>query len=261
LATVITASKPVAAERRAFALRHPWDRNFFLVYVLLIWAAVLGGFVPEIVQNYATAAPPKSWMVRIHGAAFFGWLVLLIVQLLLIRSRKVRLHRRIGVAGAVLAGAMIVLGLGAALTVQKMGLVSPNPNVGFLSVQLIDMIVFAGLVAAAISARNQPSAHKRLILLATLSIADAGFSRWLGVLIYPYLLDGYWQFWLELFGGTAGMIALLGAYDCITRRRLHPAFVLGTLWILIGQFAASWLYHDAGWRALATQIIRAWPVT
>ena len=105
--------------KRPFASYHPWDRNFFLLYVVLIWAAILGGFVPEIVRHYLKGAPPQPWMVRLHGTAFVGWLVLLTTQVLLIRKRKVRLHRRIGISGAVLAGLMVLLGIGAALTQGK----------------------------------------------------------------------------------------------------------------------------------------------
>lgn len=48
-----------AAARPPFAVRHPWDRPFLLVWVLLIWAAVLIGFVPEIVSHIRTGAPPS----------------------------------------------------------------------------------------------------------------------------------------------------------------------------------------------------------
>jgi hypothetical protein len=254
-----TAAIAPRQKPRSFPLRHPWDRYFFPVFVLLIWAAIVAGFGPEIVRNYQEGAAPKPAMVRLHGFAFVGWLVLLTVQLVLIRKRKVRLHRRIGIAGAVLAVIMVMVGLGAALTVQSMNLGRPGSDPGFFSVQFIDMIEFGGLVAAAISARNQPAAHKRLILLATLSIVDAGTSRWLGIWLLPLLGEGYLQFWIELFGGTALLIAAIGAYDLVTRRRLHPAYVFGALWIFAGQITASWLYYSPGWRSLATSVIKMWP--
>ena len=34
----------------------------------------------------------------------------------------------------------------------------------------------------------------------------------------------------------------LGVYDLVTRRRLHPAYVLGAIWILSWQVIAKWLY-------------------
>jgi len=244
--------------KRPFALRHPWDPNFFLLYVVLIWTPILAGFVPEIVRHYAKGAPPQPWMVRLHGAAFVGWLVLLTTQVTLIRNRKVRLHRRIGMAGAGLAVLMVVLGLAASFVTQNRDLGTPKADPGFLSVQLIDMIEFGGLVAAAISARNQPAAHKRLILLATLSLVDAGFARFMANPLLASLGDGPWQFWVALFSGNAVLIAGIAVYDWITRRRLHPAYVFGALWIFTGQIVASWLYYNPAWKSFATTVIRMW---
>ena len=130
--------------KRPFAIRHPWDPNFFLLYVVLIWAPILAGFVPEIVRHYATGSPPQPWMVRLHGAAFVGWLLLLTTQVTLIRNREVRLHRRIGMAGGGLAVLMVVLGLAASFVTQNRDLGTPKADPGFLSVQLIDMIEFGG---------------------------------------------------------------------------------------------------------------------
>jgi hypothetical protein len=225
---------------------------------VLIWAAILTGFVPEIVRHYAKGAPPQPLMVRLHGTAFVGWLVLLTTQVLLIRNRKVRLHRRVGMAGAALAVLMVVLGLAASFVTQNRDLGTPRADPGFLSVQLIDMIEFGGLVIAAISARNQPAAHKRLILLATLSLVDAGFARFMATPLFALLGDGAWQFWVSLFSGNAALIVGIGAYDWITRRRLLPAYVFGTLWIFTGQITASWLYYNPAWKSLATTIIRMW---
>jgi hypothetical protein len=244
--------------KRPFAINHPWDHNFFLLYVVLIWAAILAGFVPEIVRHYLNGAPPRPWMVRLHGAAFVGWLVLLTTQVLLIRKRKVRLHRRIGVAGAVLAPLMVLLGIGAALTDQSRDLGTPQGDPGGFGGQLIDMIEFGGLVIAAISSRNRPPVHKRLILLATLSIVDAGFARVAADPLFAVLGTGIWQFWVAIFSGSAVLIIGIGVYDWITRRRLLPAYVLGALWIFTGQITASWLYYNAGWKSIATTIIRMW---
>lgn len=259
MATVITAPEPNPRKPQPFPLRHRWDRAFFPIYVGLIWLAILLGFVPEIVHHIRSGAKPFPPILHVHGAVFVGWLVLLTTQLLLIRNRQVTLHRKLGYFGAALAAVMVPLGVATGLTIQRMRLGETGSEPSFFSVQLIDMIEFGGLAAAAISARKMPSAHKRLILLATLSIADAGFARWLGVWLFGYLGEGVWPFFAELFGGSAVMILLLGAYDWTTRRRLHPAYVFGAAWIFAGQLTASWLYYQPGWKALATSIIRLWP--
>src|ERR1700761_1770669 len=83
-----------------FARHHPWDRNFFLVYVVLIWVGILSGFVPQVIKHINTHAPAYPPIVHIHAVVFVGWLVLLTSQVLLIRSARLHLHRALGIAGA-----------------------------------------------------------------------------------------------------------------------------------------------------------------
>jgi hypothetical protein len=47
----------------------------------------------------------------------------------------------------------------------------------------------------------------------------------------------------------------VGIYDLITRRRLHPAYVLGVLWALSIDLTAGWLYFNDSWLKIATKLI------
>jgi hypothetical protein len=257
LATVIAAPGPSPKKRTPFAPRHAWDRNFFLAYVGVIWVGILAGFVPEIVAHARSNDPAYPTIIHVHGVTFVSWLLLLTVQALLIRNRKVRLHRRLGVAAAVLAPTMVVVGLITSLTLDRLELPTSKADPAFLSIQLFDLLEFGTLAIAAVAARKMPSAHKRLILLATLSIADAGFARWLGSSLH--FGDGVIFSYIELFLPTGLLILGIGAYDLMTRRRLHPAYVAGAALIFSGQLTACWLYHDAAWKAVATGVIKAWP--
>lgn len=258
MATVI-ASPGGATKRHTFAPRHPWDRYFFLAYVAIIWVGILAGFVPEIVKHVSSNDPAFPIIIHVHGAVFVSWLLLLTLQALLIRTHQLKLHRRIGVVGPYLAGTMLIVGLITSLTMDRLELTGPESNPGFLSVQLLDLTEFGILAFAAYAARNLPSAHKRLILLATLSIADAGFARWLG----PSLEFGHGAFYsfVDLFLPTCLLVLGIGAYDLVTRRRLHPAYVAGATLIIGSQITASWLYHDAAWTRFATGVIKMWPFT
>jgi hypothetical protein len=256
-----TAAIATTPTSRSFPLRHPWDHNFFLIYVALIWVGILAGFGTHVAERYRTGATTYPAIIYIHATAFVGWLVLLTTQALLIRNRKVRLHRKIGVVGACLAAAMIVLGVSAALTIEKLRLGTPDDAAAFLATQFMDIAAFGVLAAAAINARNQPAAHKRLILLATLAIVDAGFGRFLARPLTLTLGHGVWQFWVAEYGSSWVLILGMGAYDWMTRRRLHPAWVFGSLWILAEQVTATWLLFNPTWKVLATSIVRLWPWT
>jgi len=50
-------------------------------------------------------------VVYFHGVVFVGWLCLLTAQVLFIRSRRVDLHRELGMAGTALYGGMVVPGI------------------------------------------------------------------------------------------------------------------------------------------------------
>ena len=139
-------------------------------------------------------------MVHFHAAVFVGWLLLLTAQILLIRIKRRDIHRKLGIAGVGLAAAIVVFGPITALTVDRQSLGLPGYHPQFLSVQLLDIIAFAGAAAAAIAMRSDPAAHKRLILLATLSLIDAGFSRTsLRHSLTLLLGHGFWPFMVEIY--------------------------------------------------------------
>lgn len=140
----------------AFENNNKSDRNFFLFYVALIWTGIRMGFGGEIVVHLRTHAAPYPLIVHFHAAAFVGWLALLTTQVLLIRTRRVEIHRKLGVAGAFLALTMVVLGPTTAIIVDGRKFGQPGADPAFLSVQLTDILAFAGLVTAAIAFRHRP---------------------------------------------------------------------------------------------------------
>jgi len=116
---------PSGAARRHSAAKR--DRDFLLLVIAIIWAAIIGGFAPEIVRrNHGTASYPA--VVYFHGAAFGGWLALFTTQVLLIRAHQARLHASLGILGAILAGSMLALGPWTALVMHRPHLGTPDAN-------------------------------------------------------------------------------------------------------------------------------------
>ncbi|MFI4889543.1 MAG: hypothetical protein ACHQIL_03330 [Steroidobacterales bacterium] len=238
-----------------FENNHRWDRNFFLAYVVMIWLGILMGFVPEIIGHVERNATPYPAIVHFHAIAFVGWLILLTVQVLLIRAHRADIHRELGIAGVFLAGAMVVLGPVTAIVVDGLRLGKPDSDPAFLSIQLTDIVSFAGLVTAAIAMRHRPAAHKRLMLLTTLFISDAGFARWLSGHVSALLGDGFWGTFAQLYSASDSLIAGLGIYDLWTRRRLHPVYLPGVAWGLANQLTAVGLYFSPTWQSIALRLI------
>lgn len=258
MATIATAPSP-RRKREPFPVHRAADGNLFLLYVGLIWVAVLAGFGPEMVRRLSSNATPFPIAVHVHALITVAWLGLLTSQTLLIRKRELRLHRKWGTGGAVLAAAVILVGLWAALAFEKLAMSTPERRPHFLAIEWSNIIEFGGLAAVAILTRKRPSAHKRLILLATLSLTPAAFNRAIGrPFLHPLLGSGVWQTWVQIFALTDLMVLGIGVYDWKIRGRVHPAWALGALWILAGQLTASWLFYDPAWKALAASILNWW---
>ena len=231
------------------------DRNFFLLMVVvLLWLGILMGFVPDIIGR-ARAHHLFPAVVYFHGVVFVGWLGLLTAQVLLIRSRRVDLHRELGMAGTALYGAMVVLGIVTSVVVDHELFATAHGDPSFLSIQLADMLAFSVVGGLAIALRKSPDAHKRLMILATIFIADAGFSRWWAPGLEKLLGDGYFGNWAQIYLSDFLLVAMIGAYDLFSRRRLYAAYIFGAAWGLGVEIVAVWLYMSPWWKPVATALI------
>lgn len=239
-----------------FAPSHPWDRWFFPMVVGLIWLGVVMGFAPGIARHFARHEPPFPPILHLHGMVFGGWLWLLTAQVLLIRTGRTALHRRLGIAGAVLAPVVFAVGLATAYVMDRLEFGTAKDDTAFLFVQATDMLAFGALAGAGLLLRSNGAAHRRLMLMSTIYIADAGFSRWLGPPIVAALGETYWPILAALYLGSDALQLAIGGYDLATRRRLHPAWLAAFACIVPLQLVSVYYYHsDPGWRAMAIRII------
>jgi hypothetical protein len=239
----------------AFPRRPEADRNAFLLLTALIWVGVLSGFGTDSFDHVRKHGLDYPLIVHFHAVAFVGWLSLFTTQVALIRNGRPDLHRRLGMAGAVLAGAMLVLGPATALTVDAARFVSKGETPEFLAVQFTDILAFAGLTGAGLLLRRTPAAHKRLMLLGLIYISDAGFARFLNGLVSAPLGHGFWGEMAGLYLGSDLLMLGLGAYDLATRHRLHPAYIAGVTWMIALQLTARALLHSPGWKVVALHLI------
>lgn len=260
--TISTAALGSSPPRiRPFANSHPWDRRFYPLFIGAIWCGIAGGFGPELVHHVRGGEAPYPLIVHLHAAAFSAWVLLLMAQSLLIRTGRWQIHRKLGVTAIGLAAVMLFLGPAVALAIQRqqLALAHPSPifgNPGFLAVQFGGMIDFAILLTAGFLLRAKPATHRRLMLLATLAITDAGFARATAPWIHQTLTPGIWTDFAGTYAANDVLILALGAYDLITRRRLHPAWVIGASYLFFSQFIANTLLHNTAWNAFALHLVQ-----
>ncbi|HWR51403.1 MAG TPA: hypothetical protein VN428_09870 [Bryobacteraceae bacterium] len=150
---------------------------------LYTWAAigaaaiVFAGFSRTYFLKPVFGTPPLPGIVHVHGVIMTLWIAVLVVQARLIAIRRVDLHRRVGVAGAVLALVVVVMGVAVAINAARRGSSPGPPPLVFLAVPMADMVVFASLAGLGLYFRRKPEIHRRLMLLSTLGILPAAFAR------------------------------------------------------------------------------------
>jgi hypothetical protein len=205
------------------ARRPDSDRIFFTTMSLAAVGVVLAGFKPSYFLRSSTL-PPLTGLYHFHGLLFTSWFILFIIQSALVAGRRTDLHRRLGIVGVILAAAVFITGVIVSIETLRRGGGGADPR-RFLSIPLGDIIVFGGLVTAAILVRRNNGAHKRLMLLATISLLAAGFGR-----LLPQI---HMQGLVNFFLCTGIAVAAVIAYDLLSRGRVHPATLSGGLAVAV----------------------------
>lgn len=208
-------------------------------------AIVFAGFAKTFYLKQAFATPPLSALLILHGMLMTSWFVLFIVQTRLVAAGRIDLHRRLGVAGASLALAILIVGPTVAITAAKLGHTPGPPPLVFLVVPLGDMVVFALLVGSALFFRRRSDVHKRLMLLSFVGLLTAAIAR------FP--VDAWRQAGIVAYFSTTILLVLVCVgYDTIQHRRLHPAFAWGAGLIIVSWPLRLALTTTATWMAFAT---------
>jgi hypothetical protein len=243
--TAHTASLTAPISRR--------DDLFFGTMGMIVALLVFLGFAPTFFLASYYSGPTLSALRMAHGTLFTSWIVLYNVQVFLIASHRVSVHRALGIIGALMAAAMVPLGTAMAITAVREGHAPPGiPPLSFLAIPLFDMAVFAPLVAAGIYFRRRGNIHKRLMLLATLSILPAAVARMSRMVPIPpaVLATGP----LFYFGVADALVVAIAAYDLMTRGRVHRVTVWGGLFVIGSQIARLAISGTHGWLTFAALI-------
>src|SRR5260370_3968211 len=151
-----TINQRIAAQRR--------ERRFFTGMCVAIAITVFVGFAPTFYLRPFFHPEPLIPLLILHGLIFTAWIVLLLIQTTLIATKRTRIHRRLGIAGAVLAVLLLLIGTTTAIIRAKVTGVpgSPSPLV-FLTFPLGDILVFAFLVGCSFYLRSLSDIHTPLI--------------------------------------------------------------------------------------------------
>jgi FtsH-binding integral membrane protein len=222
------------------------DRYFFSGMALLLLATVVVGFARTYFLAGVFHAPLPSVLVHVHGALFSLWILLLITQTALVSVRRVDIHRRLGLAGFILALLMVVVG-----TMTATGLlardVSPVPVFDaktFYAIPMADMLIFAVLILFGYLQRKNPAAHKRLVMIATIALMDAPTGR------PPFAVITHHQYLDFVF--CVAFLLMIAGYDLWSKHKVQRATILGGLVMILVDLVRVPVGMTAGWHSLAT---------
>lgn len=231
------------------------SRRFFSVTALLIAVLVVLSFPFTYFIPLATGSKSFTLLRHLHGLAFFGWIGLYLVQTLLVRNGKVRLHRELGLAGVALAGAMVPLGLWQAVTSagerQAQGMTKPFE---FSLYNLVDILTFALFFGWAVfEASRRIEWHRRLMFVAALNLFGPAFSR--VVILAPYAYP-----WTDMAPNLIAdsLLLALAWYDRKKLGRIHPVTLWSALILIPFHAAEPMIAASAAWNAIAPGLFGFW---
>ena len=118
-------------------------------------------------------------LIHIHSAIFTAWTLFLVSQSYLAANGGLKDHRAWGMAGIGLATAVVIMGTAVAIGSLKFRMTVGSANTARASfiVAMTNMFLFGGFFIAAMVNAKRSETHRRLILLATISLLPAAVSR------------------------------------------------------------------------------------
>ncbi|HEY6457317.1 MAG TPA: hypothetical protein VIY90_18730 [Steroidobacteraceae bacterium] len=210
-------------------------------------AVVLVGFSRTLFLRPLFQVPAIPWYAYAHGSVMTMWFMLLVVQSSLVAAQRTDAHRRLGILGAALAVVVVILGLLITLKIpghfKIVGYTSTGgpPHLTSLPTAIRalwgdigTLTFFLVLVATGVCMRRRPEVHKRLMLLASMTMIAPALGRVTefpdlsGITVAAPTVTVLLR--IVPIGIALGLPLTLAAYDLRGSRRVHPA----TAWGLLG---------------------------
>jgi len=223
-------------------------RHFYFLMAVLTALVVTYGFSRTIDHGLIHPSFVVPAILYVHVALFVGWLALLLLQTGLVQAREVMLHRTIGLGSVIFGAALIIAGVWVAIVMARIEAQLGDPQAGpFLIVPLSDMFFFAILFGLGVRNRRVVEAHRRLMLMAALSLTGAAFGRF-PTFIIPH---GGWYYL------AVDMMVFLGVVrDLLIQRRVHRVYLIGLPLMMLGQAITLWIRYSPCWVAMSQRLIQ-----
>jgi hypothetical protein len=156
------------------------DRKLFLWAAILFPLVVLVGyFKTYYFSAFFDVRPIANALVHVHAVIMSLWVAYFAAQVALVRSKNIKLHMTLGMAGIVLAAVVVVVGLATAYDSQVIRGAAPpgfDPRVFFV-IPVSGMLMFVLFFGGAIYYRKRPAEHKTLMLMTAINFMPPALDR------------------------------------------------------------------------------------
>lgn len=245
------------------------DRWIYVFMAAFFIVIVLVGFIPDSVGLLAAVnageRPPLPPIMHVHAVLMGSFMLLLLTQTALAATGRIDLHRRLGLLGAVIAPALVVVGFLLVPTIYRQiwgGLQAVPPEQkaaiqnlllfldNIMLVQIRIGLLFSIFIAIALTARKtDPGLHKRMMFLAVVVALPAAFDRmtWLPTTMPASPLAG------EFY--TLFAISPMFVWDLIRHRKIHKAYVIWLAIYALAAVAVYGLWDSEWWHATAPRLV------
>jgi hypothetical protein len=174
----------------------------------------------------------------------------------MVEAGNSRLHRRLGWFAAGYAALVLVIAPWSELSWQALNLQTPGalpPQ--FLSIAFSGVFCMAVLLPWGVLMRRNSAAHRRVLILATICISDAGFSRMVSLFLPPpTTFIGTYLFYE---GGNLFVILLMLFWDW-KRNRIMKQFLWGAFLVIAVGLTATGFYFNDTWKAISRSWLESW---
>ena len=226
------------------------------------------GFAPTYWVPLFRGTLDVAPLAHLHALFFYGWTLLFMRQTWLAASGRVTHHRELGVVGVALATGMAFAGLGMTVNTLKRTEAAGFGDAGraFSIISFTAILLFAALFAIAIANIKRPEIHKRVMLVATISILQAAIGRWFLVFLAPAPLA------VGLPAAPPPVAVSLGAaflvdllivavmvHDRRASGRIHPAYWAAGGAVLAVQLLRVPLSTTAAWTTVTSWLLAVSP--
>lgn len=241
------------------------DRWFSVSVALMLILLNIVAFAPSLVDPSRRTAPlPLTPLLLLHAVVSVGWLLLFLAQTTLVATSRVTTHRRVGVVGAALSVAVVVLGVLVVMAqahrgfdlsgdIARLPLPTGVDGLSTTVALLFFPVQFGILVGAALWYRYRPRTHKRLMLFAALA----------GITPTPVAhLIGHWvgpQPWADALFPLSALffVSLIAVHDRVTEGRVHPVTLwLGILVVVMERVVTLGVQRTEAWRSFARWLVQ-----